>query len=158
LILWRISNHADLSGRGGRRAGGRWHTKGRPVVYLGESAAACLLEAVIHLEVEDVGELPADFCLLKILSPDNLRTDVIEESRLPRDLRRQQRVTRRLGDAWLKTDKTPFLKVPSAVVPETWHYLLNPAHRDARHVKVLAASHHPFDRRLIKVVGERNKR
>jgi RES domain-containing protein len=52
MRLWRISNYADLSGEGGRRAEGRWHERGRPVVYLAEHAALALLETMVHLEIE----------------------------------------------------------------------------------------------------------
>ena len=40
MLLWRMSNHADLSGEGGRRVAGRWHERGRPVVYLSEREPA----------------------------------------------------------------------------------------------------------------------
>ncbi len=34
MVIWRIGNHADLSGTGGMRSSGRWHHRGAPVVYL----------------------------------------------------------------------------------------------------------------------------
>ena len=38
-----------LSGRGGLEADGRWHTAGRPVVYLASSEALAVLEVRVHL-------------------------------------------------------------------------------------------------------------
>ena len=32
MVIWRIGNHADLSGAGGIRSSGRWHRRGAPVV------------------------------------------------------------------------------------------------------------------------------
>ncbi|MGH7819352.1 MAG: RES family NAD+ phosphorylase, partial [Candidatus Binatia bacterium] len=46
MTLWRISNHSELKGIGGLRASGRWHTAGRPIVYLAEHPALCLLEVL----------------------------------------------------------------------------------------------------------------
>jgi len=57
MFLWRISNHATLNGRGGLYTSARWHTAGRLVVYLAESSAGALLEALVHLELKP-GRLP----------------------------------------------------------------------------------------------------
>ena len=45
MLLWRLTRrpHADLSGRGGEIADGRWHSRGRPVVYCASSAALAVL-------------------------------------------------------------------------------------------------------------------
>ena len=69
MRLWRISNHADLSGEGGRRVGGRWHERGRPVVYLSEHPALALLENLVHLEI-DPEDLPSGYQLLTVDVPD----------------------------------------------------------------------------------------
>ena len=69
MRLWRISNHADLSGEGGRRVGGRWHERGRPVVYLSEHPALALLENLVHLEI-DSEDLPSGYQLLTVDVPD----------------------------------------------------------------------------------------
>ena len=55
MFLWRISNHRTLDGRGGLETSARWHTLGRPVVYLAESVASALLEVLVHLELSPVG-------------------------------------------------------------------------------------------------------
>ena len=43
MRLWRISNHASLSGEGGLHASGRWHTRGRRVVYTGKHLQLVLM-------------------------------------------------------------------------------------------------------------------
>lgn len=40
--IWRISNYADLEGLGGLKAGQRWHTRGRRIVYCAPSPAAAI--------------------------------------------------------------------------------------------------------------------
>ena len=65
MRLWRISNHVDLSGEGGRRAAGRWSHQGRRVVYLAEHPALAMLETLVHLEV-DVEDLPSTYRLIEV--------------------------------------------------------------------------------------------
>jgi RES domain-containing protein len=74
VILWRISNYADLSGTGGVLHPGRWHHRGRPIVYLAESPAAALLEVLVHVQVSHPGELPAHYQLMEIALPDGVRS------------------------------------------------------------------------------------
>jgi len=47
MELWRISNYADLSGAGGLQAAGRWHTRGKRIVYLADHPASALLEMLV---------------------------------------------------------------------------------------------------------------
>jgi RES domain-containing protein len=46
-----------------------------------------------------------------------------------------------LGDAWVREERSLVLKVPSAVVPSEYNYLINPNHPDARRLEVSP----PFD-------------
>ena len=73
MRLWRISNHADLSGEGGRVVGGRWHSRGRPVVYLAEHPALALVENIVHLEI-DPDDLPDTYQLIEVDLPDDVET------------------------------------------------------------------------------------
>jgi RES domain-containing protein len=73
VILWRISNYADLSGTGGVLHPGRWHHRGRPIVYLAESPAAALLEVLV--QVSHPGELPAHDQLIEIALPDGVPSE-----------------------------------------------------------------------------------
>jgi RES domain-containing protein len=149
VILWRISNHSSLAGDGALRASGRWHTRGRRVVYCAESPAAALLEILVHFEIE-IRDLPARYRLLKIEAPDRLQVQRVAAEDLPGDWPERPEVTRAIGDAWLANAPTALLIVPSAVVPETSNVLLNPLHRDANRVVIIRASEHAIDLRLIR--------
>jgi RES domain-containing protein len=149
VILWRISNHMSLAGDGGMRASGRWHTRGRRVVCCSETPAAALLEILVHFEI-DVRDLPAKYRLLKIYAPDNLLVDGVTAADLPADWLEQTDVTRATGDRWLQAGRSPLLRVPSAVVPETFNVLLNPVHPDATPLTVVHVSEHAIDPRLLR--------
>jgi len=145
MRLWRISNHADLSGEGGLRASGRWHSKGRRVVYLADHPASALIEIMVHLEI-DAEDLPSHYQLLGIDVPDDIAIPTVDA--LPCDWREQAMLTRSLGDAWLRGGTTALLRVPSAIVPDASNYLFNPAHSDIVRIGIASAVHAAFDARL----------
>jgi RES domain-containing protein len=145
MRLWRISNHADLSGEGGLRAAGRWHSKGRRVVYLADHPAGALIEIMVHLEV-DAEDLPSHYQLLGVALLDDIAIATLDA--LPDDWREQTALTRSQGDAWLRGGATALLRVPSAIVPDATNYLLNPAHADAARISVTSAVRAAFDSRL----------
>ena len=148
MILWRISNYADLAGTGGLLHPGRWHHRGRPVVYLAESAAAALLEVLVHIEAATPAELPRSYRLLEIELPDDAS---ISHTVLPAgDAWRQDvSATRRQADAWLAAGASLLLRVPSAVVGRTYNHLFNPAHAQARDCRIVSIGQWPFDSRLL---------
>ena len=148
MIVWRISNHAGLDGGGSLRAAGRWHSRGRPIVYCADSPAEAVLEILVHLEV-DLEDLPVRYRLLKVDLPDDIAAERLEPASLPEGWTDDAPVTRLLGDAWLLSRRTARLDVPSAIAPESWNVLLNPAHPDAAGVRIVAAAEHLLDPRPI---------
>jgi RES domain-containing protein len=145
--LWRISNYASLAGEGGLQYSGRWHTKGRRIVYLAESPAGALIETLVHLELDET-RLPRSYKLLEIKAPDDLKIESITMSAGNR-WKSQIELTRRAGDKWLQSGKTALARVPSAIAPNTWNVLLNPDHPDARQVQVLKSVTAQYDPRLF---------
>ena len=151
MFLWRISNHPNLDGRGGLVASARWHTEGRPVVYLAETPAGALVEALVHLELTP-GHLPKSYRLLKAEAPDSLSSATVTAADLTgTDWIHDQIATRTIGDKWLASASSTTLRVPSAIVPETFNVLLNPEHPDAARVQILWDAEYPWDERLLRV-------
>ena len=148
MFLWRISNHATLDGRGGLLASARWHTEGRRMVYLAETPAGALVEALVHLELNPA-HLPKAYRLLKAEAPDELPVGTIAAADLGTSWVHDEIATRTVGDEWLASRSTALLRVPSAIVPETYNALLNPEHADAKNVRVLWHAEYPWDERLI---------
>jgi RES domain-containing protein len=149
MILWRISNHRTLDGRGGLLASARWHSRGRPIVYLAETATGALAEALVHLEL-DPNHLPRHYKLLKAEAPDDTSIRHITKADLPKNWVQDEVATRTIGDEWLASQETALLRVPSAIAPETFNVLLNPAHREASSVVVANYREWPWDRTLLR--------
>lgn len=148
MILWRISNHVSIDGHGGLRASGRWHTRGRRIVYCAPNPATALLELLVQQELA-VGELPKTYRLLKIEVPDDVSMTTVDATALPRNWRGNLTATRKLGDTWLEQGRSSLLRVPCVLVPDTYNVLLNPAHKDHRRIKIVKSTDHLFDRRLL---------
>lgn len=146
--LWRISNHKSLSGEGGLRFAARWHSAGRPIVYLAESPAGAMLEVLVHLELEE-DEIPRSYTLLRVEVPGDLAIEEIVVP--PGDAWKTDHIlSRRLGDKWL-TGKTAALgRVPSAILPMTSNYILNPLHPAAGGIRIAETTRANFDLRLLR--------
>jgi RES domain-containing protein len=148
--LWRISGYADLSGKGGRRFPARWHSAGRLIVYLADCPAGALLERIVHMtDMYDDAFLPQFYQLLKVAVSDDLAIKQLNTI-APTDWKERPEFTRSLGDAWLASMETPLARVPSAIAPQTWNYLLNPEHPDAQKIEVAEVIKERFDNRLFR--------
>ena len=148
MFLWRISNHRTLDGRGGLETSARWHTQGRPIVYLAESVAGALTEVLVHLELSPA-HLPKSYRLLKVEVPDEISIEALSAKALGETWANDETLTRTVGDQWLASKRTALLRVPSAIIPETFNLLLNCAHEEARRLKIVSHREYPWDLRLI---------
>jgi RES domain-containing protein len=81
--------------------------------------------------------------------PDDARVERVSRDDLPRDSVENTAATQAVGDAWLARASTALLAIPSAVVPETFNVLLNPAHQDAARIAIVQATDHVIDPRLL---------
>ena len=149
MILYRISNHADLTGKGGELAEGRWHTQrvGKRIVYLSDHPALCLLEMLVHIEREV--DLPDGFQLLSVRVPDRL-VEVLDQTLLPAAWQQKPRITQKIGDEWLAARRSMGLLVPSAIVPNARNCLLNPLVPEIMDLELTPLGRFPLDRRLLK--------
>ena len=148
--LWRVSNFFDLSGEGGLVASGRWHTDGRQIVYLADCPASALLERIVHMtDMYDEAFLPHFYQLLKVAVPDELAVKPLN-TLAPTDWKDHIAFTQQSGNTWLASLETPLARVPSAIAPETWNYLLNPNHPDAQQVEIAQVIRERFDNRLFR--------
>jgi RES domain-containing protein len=150
MIVFRLSKAPfahDLTGRGAELAGGRWNSKGLPMLYTGASRALCTAEVAVHTSL---GILPKDYVIVEIEIPED-SIQAIELSELPSNWREFPHLesTKTIGDSFLKRNAFLVLKVPSAVVQGDYNYLVNPFHADFQKVKIISKMTFEFDRRLF---------
>lgn len=150
MRLWRISDHVDLSGEGGLFESARWHLQGRKVVYLADHPASALIEVIAHLEV-DPDDFPDTYQLFAVDMADEIAFEAVETGDLPSDWPDLLATTQGLGDAWLTKSESALLRVPSAIVPFAWNWLLNPVHPDWSKARIAEVVRARFDPRLFKL-------
>jgi len=149
MILYRFTNKnyaVDISGEGARLNGGRWNSKGVPVVYTSFTISLSLLELVIHSSSYD--ELQSNL-LIQIDIPDNHIAKIPTISVKP-NWENDIGYSRFIGNEFLKSKLHLLLKVPSAIIPQEFNFLINPLHPDIKKVKIANTSHFEFDSRLFK--------
>ena len=118
------------------------------MVYLAESPAGALLEVLVHFNL-DSEDIPGSYTLLQVSAPEETSVLSLDPSS-EAEWRQVQELTRRIGDEWLASLKTPLARVPSAIMPHTWNYMLNPEHPDATQVQIAEVIRERFDNRLFR--------
>ena len=149
-VLYRIARTKyakDLSGEGARLAGGRWNHKGTPVIYAAESRSLACLEALVHMSQ---AEFLIHRKIVLIAIPKTIAPQKIDKSDLPRNWRQYPPFFKLadIGTQWAASMKSLLLQVPSAVVPEEFNMLINPAHPDMKSVTISKIEDFTFDKRL----------
>ena len=146
MLAYRIAKEKfirDLSGKGAEMSGGRWNPKGTPALYTSSSLALCMCEVLVHTD-RDIP--PTDMCFAEIFIPDEcISEDYFSCSYLKASLQN--------GEAWLKGSSSLAIKVPSAILLETYagdfNIIINPLHTDFSAVKIIKTEPCSFDSRLF---------
>src|SRR5688572_21585812 len=130
-IVKRKFAAAAFSGAGARLYGGRWNSIGVSVVYTSSTIALALLEWRAHLSqwpAPPVLVIEIEFDSSLILSPARLPKGWMSTPAPPSNAL--------IGDKWAKSGKSSILKLPSAIVPDEYNYLLNPNHPDFSKIRI----------------------
>ena len=148
---WRLVHqkyvHSAFSGEGARLVGGRWNSEGNSVVYTAGSLSLALLEIIVHLEFKEALKrykaIPTEIpeVLLQSIDPSKLLDGW---SGSP-----PQSSTQFIGNCWAEGLTSAVLKVPSAIVPHEFNYLLNPAHPEFNQITLGDPIDLPVDPRVF---------
>jgi len=152
MIVFRLSKSSfakDLSGKGAEKSGGRWNSKGTPLVYTCESRALCTTEIAVHTPL---GNIPLDYVIISIEIPETIKIQELDLKKLPNDWTSfpHPHSTREIGDKFVSDEKFLVMKVPSVVVKGEFNYLINPKHKDLKRIKIKSIESFDFDERLFK--------
>jgi RES domain-containing protein len=150
MIVYRLAkgkNRRDLSGKGAEIYGGRWNSKGTAILYTSQSRALAFAEVSMHIPL---GIIPKDYFLVSIQVPDKASLLKLTEEDMPADWRSNphSHSTQKIGDEFVASAKYLVLRVPSAVVPGEFNYLVNPAHTLMTEVRVNKIEPFEFDSRF----------
>jgi RES domain-containing protein len=152
ITAWRIvkARHqaAAFDGEGARLYGGRWNSRGLPVVYMAASPALAALEMLVH--VGNSGVLSSYVSIACAF--DEALVLRLDRQRLPKDWRSSPALPELalVGDAWLKDGTSAVLEVPNAIIPAESNYLLNPRHPGFAAIEIGRPQPFEFDLRLLR--------
>ncbi|MGH7771373.1 MAG: RES family NAD+ phosphorylase [Candidatus Binatia bacterium] len=151
MRVWRVCSkrHQRFDGEGARWYGGRWNHAGISVVYTSGSLSLAALELFVHVDIDIA---PRNLVAIEADVPDSVATETVKVESLPKDWRRYPapEALKDIGTAWAVKASTAILAVPSAVIPEERNYLLNPAHRDFKRIRIHKPMPFHFDPRMWK--------
>ena len=137
-----------LSPEGARRNGGRWNSKGVPVLYCATSESLGMLELRVH----SPHPYPRTRLRFVIEVPDDAIVEV-PPKKLPRGWNKLPPgpSSRRFGDAWVASQSSLGILVPSVIASEEKNLVLNPAHPRFKEARIVAKDQVMLDMRLYAV-------
>jgi RES domain-containing protein len=155
MRVWRICRAPyaaeAFSGEGARRFGGRWNSRGVPMVYSSTSLSLAAIELFVHLEP---GQQPSDLVYLSALLPVGEPARTIEPADLPPDWWTDEPATgavtaRDFGDAWIREKASLAMMVPSVPIRGEWNVLVNPLYPRMSELRIDPAQPFIFDARMF---------
>src|ERR1700691_3511927 len=152
MQVWRICRARfageAFSGEGARRFGGRWNSRGVPMVYASGSLALAAIELFVHLEPN---LQPDDLVSIAATLPAGEPVRRLEPEELPPDWWTDDfEPLRTIGDKWIREKNSLALWVPSAALRGEWNVLVNPLHPAIAEIKVEEPQAFHFDARMFR--------
>jgi RES domain-containing protein len=152
MRLWRLAKatrpHDSLEdeAEGAKRVGGRWNSRGTPIIHASYNIATAALEILVHIDWFTAPE----HVLLAIDVPDDASIERIEIADLPEDWDRYPApgILSSIGDDWVKERTSLLLEVPSVASPYERNVLINPVHSAIARCKLSIEGPYVFDGRL----------
>jgi RES domain-containing protein len=151
MLVYRICQSKYASTLIGPGIEGRWNSQNQKVIYTGGSCALSCLEVAVHKSGASL--TAGDFSITTIEIPDKLKIigiDIKELGEINSEWYKASNhlCTRFLGDEWLKSLESAVLKVPSAIIPNEFNFLLNVNHPDFSQISIKQVIKFVFDPRL----------
>lgn len=142
----------DLSGTGALLYGGRWNEAGTAALYTSSHLSLAALELLCQSPLH---AFPSQLYSIEIELPDKIKGIEIKTAELPQNWKQipAGATTKKIGTRILKENKYLFIKVPSAVLPGEYNYILNPQHAKAPLLKIINCEPFTFDQRLHQNLG-----
>ncbi|WPO78697.1 RES family NAD+ phosphorylase [Flavobacterium sp. KACC 22761] len=153
MIVFRIEKekylNTTLTGIGASMTEGyRWNSLNTKIVYTADSRALATLEVSVHLDLSE--DLPMDRFYVEIEIPDEITIQEVHVNDLPSEWNSKPPIliTQTIGDDFVYYNDAAVLKVPSAIIPDEFNYLINPNHEDASKIKIVSTKKMAFDSRI----------
>lgn len=135
---------------------GRWNSEGNKVIYSADSIALAFLENMIRRQ--GVG-FNLDFKIMVIEVLDKTKITILNPDDLNPDWRDHNNYSQcqKIGNQWYDENKTLLLKVPSAVLPQSFNFVINTTHADYKKIKLIGVSDLIPDKKIEEILKKYSK-
>ncbi|MGB5819060.1 MAG: RES family NAD+ phosphorylase [Saonia sp.] len=149
MEAYRISSEKYANKLQASGAPNRWNKENQYVIYTSSARSLATLEMVAHRNAIMGG---LRYKMMVILIPDG--EDFIQElalSSLPKEWQtlKKYTLTQNIGSKWYEGNENLVLKVPSAIIPQEYNYIINTKHPKFSRVKLLSLENYNWDKRLL---------
>jgi RES domain-containing protein len=150
MEVFRISREAYASGLVASGGANRWNQRDQYVLYAGSSRSLSTLELIVHRN----SIVPLDHYKVMVISiPDSdHHIKQIPTEALPGNWRTllAYPMLQQIGANWYESKKTLVLKVPSAVIPKEFNYIINMEHPEFKNqIRLIRTEDFFWDDRLF---------
>jgi RES domain-containing protein len=151
MEVFRLSRSKYANALTASGAAGRWNFDDEYVLYTGASRSLATLERLAHA---NTSKLAGDYEMMIISIPNG--RGFYHEIRIE-DLPGVWRFNfvyselQKIGSDWYTKLLSPVLKVPSAVIPREYNYILNSTHPDFSKISLNPNEEYFWDARLIEM-------
>jgi len=150
MLVYRIARQKYANDLHASGYGARWNKAEQFVIYTASSRSLAALEVLVNTSK---AMLLQQYHVMEIeLEITNKHIETIKLSTLPKDWQQlgNYQMLKNLGSEWYLKNKKLALKVPSAIVPQEFNFVINSKHKDFND-KVSLRHSTPFiwDNRLV---------
>lgn len=149
MEIFRISKKIHSSKLTASGSANRWNYEGQYVIYAGSSRSLSTLELIVH---KNAVKPKAEYKVMVISVADiDYLTKQIMIADLPMNWRTMAAyaVLQKIGSDWYESQDSLVLKVPSAVIPYEYNYIINTEHPEfSKHIKLVRIENYFGDTRL----------
>ena len=150
MELFRISSEEYSQQLTSSGASNRWNKRGEFVIYTGSTRSLSTLELIVH---RNFIRPDINYKVMIISVPDSYdMVKALKTNDLPENWRLFEAYTRlqNIGSDWFNSKETLLLKVPSAVIPYEYNYVINTEHPDfKKSVRLIRTEEYFWDERLL---------
>ena len=150
MEVFRISKAVFSKALTSSGSANRWNRKGQQVLYAGSSRSLSTLELIVHKGAV----VPAETYKVMVISiaDEDYLSKKIHIKDLPSNWRTfaAYSALQKIGSDWIHSQETLLLKVPSAVIPYEYNFIINTEHPAFNNKVHLARTEEYFwDSRLL---------
>ena len=149
MEIYRISSSKYAKKLTASGSANRWNIFGQKVIYAGSSRSLSTLELIVHQGSVKTG-ISYKVMVINVADEDHLIRQIMIND-LPKNWRELNAYPKlqKIGSDWYQSQDSLLLKVPSAVIPKEYNYIINTEHPEFMQcVQLVRIENYFWDKRL----------